>query len=161
MKRHGYIYEQVLDSDNLRLAFYKAQKGKSAKLEVKLFRENLDANLLSIRTRLLNNSYCFGNYNYFSIYDPKHRIICASSFEERIIHHAIMNICSIHFDNHQIPNSYACRKGKGTFAAIKKAAIFQKKYEWYLKLDVNYADSKGFAKNILRNEGLSLRDPTA
>lgn len=142
MKRHGYIFEQVIDPDNLRLAFYKAQKGKSAKQYVQVFSEDLDKNLSHIRTALLNNAYSFGNYNYFPIYDPKHRIICASSFEERIIHHAIMNVCSIHFENHQIPYSYACRKNKGTFAAVNKAACFQKKYEWYLKLDVRkYFDS--------------------
>ena len=31
MKRKGYIFEQIVDIDNLRLAFYKAQKGKSQK----------------------------------------------------------------------------------------------------------------------------------
>jgi hypothetical protein len=29
MKRKAYIFEQITDMDNLRLAFYKAQQGKS------------------------------------------------------------------------------------------------------------------------------------
>ncbi|GHT68803.1 hypothetical protein AGMMS50239_34580 [Bacteroidia bacterium] len=142
MKRRGYIFEQIIDMDNLRLAFYKAQQGKSAKKDVLQFCENLDSNLLAIRNGLLNENYRFGSYHYFMIYDPKCRVICAASFEERVIHHAIMNICSTHFENYQIPYSYACRKNKGTFAAIEKAAYYQKKYAWYLKLDVRkYFDS--------------------
>lgn len=142
MKRASYLFEKILDPNNLRIAFCKAQKGKSSKQYIQLFKENLDENLLHIRTDLLNNNYCFGDYNYFPVFDPKRRIICAAPFEDRIIHHAIMNICSIHFENHQISNSYACRKGKGTFAALEKATYFQKRYEWYLKLDVRkYFDS--------------------
>ncbi|GAB6120553.1 RNA-directed DNA polymerase [Dysgonomonas termitidis] len=142
MKRRGYIFEQITDIDNLRLAFCKAKQGKSAKKDVLLFCENTDSNLLSIRDRLMSGNYRFGMYHYFTIYDPKRRVICAASFEERIIHHAIMNICSAHFENYQIPASYACRKSKGTFAAVKKAAYYQKKYTWYLKLDIRkYFDS--------------------
>jgi retron-type reverse transcriptase len=142
MKRKGYIIEQIADIDNLRLAFWKAQKGKSMKQEIVLFRENLDARLLQIREQLLDSSYRFGAYHYFTIYDPKKRIICAAPFDERVVHHAIMNICAIDFDKRQIPYSYACRKNRGTFAAVEQAAFYQKKYQWFLKLDVRkYFDS--------------------
>jgi retron-type reverse transcriptase len=142
MKRHGYLFEPIIDIDNLRLAFYKAQRGKSSKKDIILFRKDLDKNLLRIHTVLKNDHYPFGNYHYFTIYDPKQRTICAAPFAERVIHHAIMNVCSIIFDNHQIPFSYACRTNKGTFAAIQQAASYQQKYKWYLKLDVRkYFDS--------------------
>ena len=136
MKRKGYILEQIADPDNLRQAFWNAQTRKSAKKDVAAFRENLDANLLQIRNQLLDGSYRFGIYHYFIVYDPKERVICAADFGERVVHHAIMNICAVDFENHQIPYSYACRKGKGTLAAIKQAAHYQKTYPWYLKLDV-------------------------
>jgi retron-type reverse transcriptase len=142
MKRKGYIFEQITDVDNLRMAFYKAQLGKSSKQDVILFRNSLDANLLNIMSGLDNGNYRFGRYRYFTIYDPKKRIICAASFPERVIHHAIMNICAVDFENHQIPYSYACRKNRGTFSAIEQASCYQRKYEWYLKLDVRkYFDS--------------------
>jgi len=142
MKRKGYIFEQIADPDNLRQAFWKAQIGKSVKKDVVNFREHLDANLFQIRNRLLDGSFHFGNYHYFTIYDPKERVICAANFSERVVHHAIMNICAPDFENRQIPFSYACRKGKGTFAAINQATCHQKKYQWYLKLDIRkYFDS--------------------
>jgi len=142
MKRKGYIFEQIADIDNLRFAFWKAQKGKSQKKDVAAFRANLDSNLLQIRNELLEGSYRYGDYHYFTIYDPKRRVICAASFAERVLHHAVMNICAIDFDNRQIPHSYACRKGKGTFAALEQTAQNQKRFAWYLKLDVRkYFDS--------------------
>ncbi|MDR3328314.1 MAG: RNA-directed DNA polymerase [Prevotellaceae bacterium] len=142
MKRHGYLFEHIIDMDNLRLAFYRAQRGKSSKEEIVLFRNDLDKNLLHIHNTLKNDHYHFGDYHYFTIYDPKQRTICAAPFAERVIHHAVMNVCSTLFDNHQIPYSYACRKNKGTFAAIQQAACYQKKHKWYLKLDVRkYFDS--------------------
>ena len=142
MKRKGYIFEQIADPDNLRLAFWKAQIGKSAKKDVVSFRERLDIHLLQIRNQLIEGTCQYGNYHYFTIYDPKERVICAADFGERVVHHAIMNICAVDFENRQTPYSYACRKGKGTFAAIKQACYYQKKYQWYLKLDVRkYFDS--------------------
>jgi len=142
MKRRGYLIEQIADPDNLRLAFWKAQKGKSCKKDVVAFREHLDANLLQIRNSLLSDSYRCGYYHYFTIYDPKKRVICAANFSERVLHHAIMNVCACDFENRQMSHSYACRKGKGTFAALEQAARYQKKYQWYLKLDVRkYFDS--------------------
>jgi hypothetical protein len=136
MKRKGYIVEQVADVDNLRLAFWKAQRGKSAKPEVALFRAGLDAHLLRLREQLLDGSYRMAGYRYFTVYEPKERVICAAPFGERVVHHAIMNVCADDFDRRQVPYSYACRKGKGTFAALEQAAVYQQRYGWFLKLDV-------------------------
>lgn len=45
MKREGYLMERIADPDNLRLAFWKARKGKNYNDEVKHYRFRLDANL--------------------------------------------------------------------------------------------------------------------
>ncbi len=136
MKRVGNLIDKIADPDNLRLAFWKARKGKEGKKEVALFRQYLDKNLLILREQILSANVDVGNYNYFKIFDPKERQICAASFHERVLHHAIMNICHPIFERYQIFDSYACRKGKGTYAALERAAVFQKKYRYFLKLDV-------------------------
>ena len=103
MKRKGYIFEQIADPDNLRQAFWKAQIGKSVKKDVIDFRQHLDVNLMQMRNQLMDGSFHFGKYHYFSIYEPKERLICAADFGERVVHHAIMNICAVDFENRQIP----------------------------------------------------------
>ena len=53
MKREGHLIERVAEMDNLLLAFYKAQKGKSGKKEVCAYRSCLQDNLLRMRNGLL------------------------------------------------------------------------------------------------------------
>lgn len=134
--------QEIADSDNLRLAFWKAQRGKAGKEEVEVYRRDLDINLILLREQLLEGKIDVGHYHYFTIYDPKERIICAASFPERVVHHALMNVCHDIFEDYQIYDSYATRVDKGTYAALYRAAYFQKKYRWFLKLDVRkYFDS--------------------
>ena len=149
MKRENNIISLVADPDNLRLAFGKARKAKEGKIEVAEFRKSFDENLITIRNELLSGNVQVGNYHYFTIFDPKERLICAAKFRERVIHHALMNICHTNFEKYQIFDSYASRIGKGTYVALDRATIFQKKYKWFLKLDVRkYFDS--IDHNILK-----------
>lgn len=142
MKRVGYLIEQIADIDNLRLAFYKAARSKEAKEEVNLYRLCLDTNLFYLRNSLLNSEVIVGDYHYFKIFDPKERLICAAAFSERVLHHAIMNICHTLFEKFQIFDSYATRKDKGQYAALERATMFHKKNKWFCKLDVRkYFDS--------------------
>ncbi len=136
MKRVGFLIEKIADIDNLRLAFWKARKGKSYANEVEVYRQNLDKNLLALQAELLSGEVKVGNYRYFKIYEPKERQICASAFSEQVLHHAMMNVCHQYFEAYQINESYASRKEKGTYAAIEKAKAHTAQYDFYLKLDV-------------------------
>jgi retron-type reverse transcriptase len=150
MKRIGFLLEQIAEHENLRIGFWKASRMKTGKKEVIDFQNNLEKNLSNLREQLLDLSLDIGDYHYFTIYDPKERIICAASFPERVLHHAIMNICDSYFEKFQIYNSYATRKNKGTFAAVEQAHNFTKRNEFFLKLDVRkYFDS--IDHNILMN----------
>ena len=68
--------------------------------------------------------------------DPKVRVITAPCLEERILHHAIMNVCEEDFERYLIHDTYACRKGKGRIAALLRAQGFARQFGWYLKMDV-------------------------
>lgn len=63
----------------------------------------------------------------FVIRDPKTRVISASAFRDRIVHHALCNVIEPIFDRMFIYNSYANRKGKGTHAALKRFDCFKRK----------------------------------
>lgn len=142
MKRVGHLYQTIADPDNLRLAFAKAVRGKRDRQEVRLFAENLDENLYLLRRQLLAEQVEVGRYHYFYVYDPKKRRICAASFRERVLHHAVMNVCEPVFERFSIENSFACRSGKGGKKALETAQRFCRRYDWYLKLDIrHYFDS--------------------
>jgi RNA-directed DNA polymerase len=99
------------------------------------FTENLGKNLQIMSEQIVDGTIEVGNYHYFKIFDPKERQICAASFTERVLHHALMNVCHPMFETYQIYDSYASRPDKGTYAAIKRAELFTKQNDWFLKLD--------------------------
>jgi retron-type reverse transcriptase len=111
-------------------------------MEVMAFRNNLDDQLSTIHRQLLDGTFSFGHYHFFTIFDPKRRTICAASFPERVVFHAMMRICHPVFDNYQIYDSYASRIGKGTYKALERTQHFCRQYHWFAKLDMcKYFDS--------------------
>lgn len=142
MKRAGNLVSKVSDSDNLLLAFHKAAKGKRHKQEVKEYSDNLEDNLYRLSMQIEQGNVSVGDYKYFYIKDPKLRMICAASFPERVLHHAIMNVCHDVFERHFIHTTYATRPGKGVYAALDRACKAMKKYPYVCKFDVrHYFDS--------------------
>jgi retron-type reverse transcriptase len=136
MKRANDLLSKVAEPDNLRLAAWKAAKGKRHSQEVLAWSANLDDHLTALRKQILSGQVTVGRYRYFKVYEPKERQICASAFGEQVLHHALMNVCHPFFERAQVFDSYASRKGKGTYAALERAKWYTKRNEWYLKLDV-------------------------
>lgn len=138
------MIERIADLDNLYLAYHKAKAGKEDKREVKAYASRLEQHLETLRENILTGSPVVGHYHYFTIHDPKERIICAASFGERVLHHALMNVCHDYFDHSLIDDTYATRKGKGQYAALEKARHAANRYHYLVKLDVRkYFDSIG------------------
>jgi RNA-directed DNA polymerase len=136
MKRANNLIAAAADLNNLYKAFWKASKGKRYNVETILYQQDLEANLLKLRAEILSGHIQVGDYQYFTIHDPKEREICAAAFREQVLHHALMNVCHDRFESTQIFDSYASRLGKGTHAAVRRAQMYSQKYEYYLKLDV-------------------------
>lgn len=127
---------EIVEPDNLYYAFWKASKGKRQKRSVLEYQANLGANIMRLRQQLIDGGVAVGDYHYFKVYEPKERQICASAFRERVLHHALMNVCHQYFERALVYDSYASRKGKGQYKALERAKLNTKKHEWYLKLDV-------------------------
>jgi retron-type reverse transcriptase len=142
MKRQNNLFESIIDYQNINEAWLKSIKGKRKSTGVLLFSRNVSENLKTIRGRLMSGSPDWGNYRSFVVTDPKKRLISAAPFEQRIMHHAIMNILEPVLERHLIFHSYACRKGKGMHAAVKYAFRLCKARRYFIKLDVRkYFDS--------------------
>lgn len=142
MKRVGYLKDRIVSLENLYEAYRKARKGKHEKMEVRKFEENFDDNIREIRKQLTDGTISLGNYRFFTIRDPKKRRICAAPFKERVVQHAIMNVCHEYFDRQLIDSTYATRKGKGVYAALEKTKWAMAHFKYSVKLDFRkYYDS--------------------
>ena len=136
MRRANHLFEQIADRENLRLAVPKALRGKRSKRDARAFVANLDESLESLRTALIRGDVPLGAYHQFTIRDPKTRLITAPCFRERVLHHAVINVCEPVFERWLVADTFACRRGKGRLAALHRARQFAGGFSFFLKMDI-------------------------
>ena len=142
MRRAANLFDQIHEHENLRLAFHKAARGRRGQAVVKQFAVGLDDRISELATGIRDGTFPIGRFQQFLIRDPKERVITAPCFDERVLHHAIMNLCEPILDRWLIDDTFACRSGKGREAAVLRAQHFSRNANWCLKLDVRkYFDS--------------------
>lgn len=142
MKRIRNLFERVVERENLRVAVGKAMRGKRDRPEVQDFLHDLDRRLEEMAEQLRAGTFPLGRYRQFIRFDPKERVITAPCFAERVLHHAVINVCEPAFERWLIADTFACRKGKGRLAALERARQFARRFPFFLKLYIRkYFDS--------------------
>ncbi len=141
MKSYGNLYGKLCSMENLQRAYRKARKGKGKKWYVKEFESYLHNNLFQLQKELSTMTYEPKPLKQFIIKDPKTRVISASNFRDRVVHHALCNIIEPIFEKIFIHDSYANRKNKGTHAALKRFDQFKRKVSGNGKLLPNARDN--------------------
>lgn len=121
------LYKQIYSFRNLELAYRKARKGKRNKRSVREFGFNLEQNLLQLKQELETLSYKPMPLRQFVIRDPKTRLISASHFRDRVVHHALCNIIQPILEKTFIYDSHASQVDKGTSRAIERFDIFKRR----------------------------------
>ena len=114
----------------------KAAKGKRAKPGAAAFLANLEPEVLRLERELSSGSYRPGRYTVIQIRDPKHRIVSAAPFRDRVVHHAFCAVVEPVFERGFIHDSYANRMGKGTHRAIARYERFRDRRRWVLRCDI-------------------------
>ncbi|MBL7206306.1 MAG: hypothetical protein ISS36_01765 [Candidatus Aenigmarchaeota archaeon] len=150
MKTYKNLYPKVCSLKNLHKAYKKARKGKTKKQYVKEFESNLKQNILQLKRELKTQTYKPKPLKVFVIKDPKTRVISASDFRDRVIHHALCNIIEPMFDRIFISDSYASRKNKGTHVALKRFDRFKWKVSGNGKLVKNVKDKNMVVGYVLK-----------
>ena len=133
MKRVGGLFDRVVMFKNLLLASKKSLSGKKDRQAVSHFYFHLETELIQIQEELTKGTYSPRPYHIFEVREPKVRKICSSDFRDRVVHHALCNILEPIFEDRLIYDTYACRKGKGTHAALARCQEFARQYKYYLK----------------------------
>lgn len=158
MKRHSYLFEALCDYAHLYRSFLKAFRGSGKTAEASRFCFHLEAELLLLRKEIKEETYRPAPYRYFTIYDPKERIISVAQFRDRVAHHAVVGVLEPIFDPSFIHDSYATRKGKGSHKAVRRAQAFLQRYQFYLKIDIDkYFDNINH-RILLKLIGTKVKD---
>lgn len=142
MQRIGNLFPEFCSFSNLLSAYRKAHRGTRKNAENAAFFINMEKELLALQEELRSGTWRPQPYYFFDIWDPKHRTIAVAAFRDRVVHHALVNVLEPAYERCFIYDSYATRKGKGVHAAVSRAQHFLRRYDWYLKSDVEqYFDS--------------------
>ena len=136
MKRYGHLFEQVTDYGNLLAATHRARRGKGDRAAVAGFVFDLEPNLLALQEELRSGTYRMRPYRAFVIREPKIRQIAAADFRDRVVHHAVCAVLDPIFEACLIHDTYACRRGKGTHAAVRRLHHFTRRWPYFLLGDV-------------------------
>jgi retron-type reverse transcriptase len=136
MRRIGNLWPELVSFENLYAAYLKARRGKRTQRAVARFEFLAERELAELQEELESHRYRPAPYRTFMIRDPKPRLISAAPFRDRVVHHALCNVLEPIFERTFIDDSYACRKGKGTHAAVRRYQQFACRNRYVLKCDV-------------------------
>lgn len=128
--------EDVASLDNLVRAFHRAALGKRTRRDVRAFGAQLWPELHRLQKEILDGTVPVGELRSFEIHDPKRRRIHAPCFRERVLHHALMAKVGPALDRALVADTFACRSGKGSLAAVLRAQRHVRKWKWFAKIDV-------------------------
>jgi RNA-directed DNA polymerase len=137
-KRVFRIWDGFATFSRLVRCFYKAARSKFDGEAVLRFYGDLEANLIQMRTDLLDERYQWGAYREFWVVDPKLRKIESAPFRDRVVHHAIHEVLEPLFDPSFYTHSYACRSGRGSHSAVQQLRRWIGNHPdgYYLQMDV-------------------------
>ena len=137
MKRAKGLFDRIAAFRPLCEAARRAARGRRNK-SASPFLLDLEPQVLALERELRSGEYAPRPYRTFAIRDPKPRRISAPTFRDRVVHHAVCAAIEPVLERHSIDDSYACRRGRGVHAAIRRAQTFARCDAWYVKLDVEH-----------------------
>lgn len=122
LKRHGHLWEKICELDNLWVAYRNARRGKTRYRQIKEFDPVAEVRITELRELLLSGQYKTSDYKVFQLVERgKLRTIHALPFyPDRIVHHAITQVCAPFWERSLIRNTFAALPGRGIHDGVKK-----------------------------------------
>jgi len=120
-KTYNNLYPAIYSFESLHAAYLRARRGKRTRAEVQRFELDLEGNLIQLHNELVLGTYKTGKYRQFIVPEPKERIVAALPFRDRVVQHALVYVLDPIWERRFIPESYACRVGRGTHKGADKA----------------------------------------
>jgi len=154
-------FEIITDFGNLYKAYKKSKLGKGHSKGKSKFQMYAVDGLYQIKRLLETKNYKVSNYNKFTIYEPKERVIEASSFKDKIVQHSLCdNVLLPILSKEFIQTNYAGQISKGTLYGLDclRAQMYLAYYKygydcWIVKADISkffYNINHDILKDIVR-----------
>jgi retron-type reverse transcriptase len=147
-------------------AYASCRRRKRNTINALRFEASLLDNLVSLGETLADGTYKPFRSVCFVAKQPKHREIFAADFRDRVVHHLLVPRIEKVFEPKFIHDSYACRKGKGTHAAVERLKSFMNRISkggrvpaWFMQFDIKSFFMSIDRELLLRILARHIRDP--
>ena len=122
-------FEKVIDFENMYRAYRRAKRGKGYKKSSAKFNILALEGVNMLIKELRDKTYRISPYNEFKVYEPKERIIQATSFKDKVVQHSLCdNVILPHLAEVFICDNCAGQKGKGTLFALDRLSMHMKDF---------------------------------
>ncbi len=165
MEKHRHVFERFTTFENMYSGYLLARKDKRYKDEVLAYSANLEENLIDAVNRLQWKEYRITQMNEFHEYYPKHRIIVALPFADRVINCAAYNVLWPIYKRSFYEHSYGSIQGRGPIKAATQIQywmrmVHDRPEKWWIgKADVAKFFFRVPVDVQLRELGRPLDDP--
>lgn len=132
-------FPQLTELANLQYFWFKVHQSRSVKPRYIKFNEKLMEHLTIIQSRLRNDCFEFGPYQFFIIREKKMRSIANAPLKDRVVHWLIYEHLKKHWMRRFIFDTYGNLPGRGTHAAIKRLASWARKPKLAYALQIDIA----------------------
>lgn len=137
-------FEKVVDFHNMYQAFRRAKCGKGYKKSSARFNAAALDGVHRLINQLRNKTYTVSEYNEFTVYEPKERLIQTTSFKDKVVQHCLCdNVIMPRLQKTFVLENCAGQVGKGTLFGLnllsKQMEEFYSKYGfdgYILKCDI-------------------------
>ena len=141
MKRHGNLFEQIVDIENIKLAHRSARKGKAFYAEVKMVDSDVEYYCREIQKTLINQTFTTSEYEIEDRFDGRkmRTIYKLPYYPDRIVQHALLNVVGKIFTASFIRDTFQSITGRGTSDAMRRVKKLVRSNEcpkYALKIDV-------------------------
>lgn len=159
MKSYKHLFLQVCALENVMAAARSAMQGKMSGHAAARFHARWESHAVRLQEELSNDTWRPGPYTYFDIHEPKLRRVAAAPFRDRVVHHALVRVLEPIFEKKFLEDSYACRKGKGTHAGVRRCAEYARRFPVVLKCDLRRYFASIDHEILLERIGKTVADP--
>jgi len=133
----------MYSSQDIHAAYLDCRRRKRGTINALRFELWQAKNLVRLEEELNSGAYRPSRSVCFVTLKPKPREIFAADFRDRVVHHLLIRKIEPHWEQVFVHDSYACRPGKGTHAAVERLSDFLRsitqggrRRAWFLQVDV-------------------------
>lgn len=122
MKRHGNLWGQIVDLENIKYAHKMARRGKSYYTEVKMIDADVDKYAKEIQQLLINKTFTTAPYEIQERHDGRkmRTIYKLPYYPDRIVQHALLSVIGPILTRSFIRDTFQSIEGRGTSDAMRR-----------------------------------------